>query len=226
MSELIGIVGSSGEGKSTSIETLDPKETFIINVIGKPLPFKGWKSKYITADPTKDTGNYVETDKSAEIVKIMDYINTKRPEIKNIILEDLQYVMSTEAMNRALEKGYDKWTEMAKHMWDIVNKARTLRSSIRVFCMWHDETVSENYVPKRKIKTLGAMLDRQITLEGLFTIILFTRVTTDPKTKENKYEFVTQTEDGTTAKSPKGMFDRTIPNDLAFVNQKIDEYYN
>ncbi|MFH1276139.1 MAG: ATP-binding protein, partial [Candidatus Woesearchaeota archaeon] len=101
MSELIGIVGSSGEGKSTSIETLDPKSTFIINVIGKPLPFKGWKSRYIKADPNSNTGNYVETDKSAEIVSILQYVNDKRPEIKSVILEDAQYVMSTESMNRA-----------------------------------------------------------------------------------------------------------------------------
>ena len=226
MSELIGIVGSSGEGKSTSIETLDPKSTFIINVIGKPLPFKGWKSRYIKADPANNTGNYVETDKSAEIVSILQYINDKRPEIKNIICEDLQYVMATESMNRALEKGYDKWSEIGKHMWDILQKARTMRSDARIFCLWHDETVSENYVPKRKIKTLGKILDSQVTLEGLFTIILFTKVTTDPKTKENTYEFVTQTEDGTTAKSPKEMFERYIPNDLAFVNKRIDEYYN
>jgi len=226
MSELIGIVGSSGEGKSTSIETLDPKSTFIINVLGKPLPFKGWKSKYVLANPKEGTGNYVETDKHSEIISILEHINKTRTDIKTIILEDAQYIMANENMARALEKGYEKWSELANHMWGVLNKARTLRSDLKVICMWHDESISENYQPKRKIKTAGAMLDRHITVEGLFTVILFTKVTTDPKTKVNKYEFVTQTEDGTTAKSPKGMLERYIPNDLALVVKKVDEYYN
>jgi len=226
MSELISIVGPSGEGKSTSISTLNPQDTFIINTLGKSLPFKGWKSKYILANPKENTGNYVETDKYNEIVSILDYISTKRPEIKQIVLEDTQYIMANESMARALEKGYDKWSDFASHMWQVLNKARTLRKDLKVFCLWHDETVTENYNPKRKIKVLGAMLDRQITIEGLFTIVLFTKVSTDPKTKENVYQFCTQTQDGTTAKSPNGMFDLFIPNDLNYVCQKIDEYYD
>lgn len=226
MSELIAIVGGSGEGKSTSIETLNPNETYIINVAGKPLPFKGWKTKYVKDNPTDKNGNYVDSTSSAEICNILTYIDKKRTEIKVIVIDDAQYCMATEAMNRALEKGYDKWTEMAKHMWDIVNTARTSQRDIKVIFCFHDEVVNENYVPKRKIKTLGAMIDKTITLEGLFTVVLFTHVSLDPKTKVNTYQFCTQTQGGTTAKSPKGMFDLFIPNDLAYVCKQIDEYYS
>jgi predicted kinase len=225
MSDLIAVVGPSGEGKSTSIEHLDPKTTFIVNTIGKPLPFKGWRSIYTKADPANNTGNYVEADKSAEIVKIFNYVNTKRPEIKQLVLDDGQFTMAYDAMSRSTEKGYEKWSDLARHIWDIMNCARTLRSDLKVFFLWHDETVAKE--SRRKMKTLGAMIDNTITLEGLFTVVLFTKVTTDQKTKENVYQFVTQTEDGSTAKSPKGMFEeRYIPNDLAYVCKKIDEYYN
>lgn len=226
MSELIAIVGGSGEGKSTSIETLDPQKTYIINVAGKPLPFKGWKGNYIKDNPKDKSGNYIDSTNSTEISHVLTYIDTQRPEINVIVIDDAQYCMATEAMNRALEKGYDKWTEMAKHLWDIINTARTLHRDIKVVFCFHDEVVSENYAPKRKIKTLGAMIDKTITLEGLFTVVLFTHVSTDPKTKVNLYQFCTQTQGGTTAKSPKGMFDLLIPNDLAYVCQKIDEYYS
>ena len=225
MSEIIAIVGPSGEGKSTSIETMDPKSTFVINVLGKSMPFKGWRAKYTTMQgPTDKTGNYVEMDKSPDICKVLKVINDSRPEITAVVLDDAQYVLATEFMNRALEKGFDKFAEMARNMFLILNTARGLRKDLKIFFLWHDETVSENYVPRRKIKTIGKMLDNNVTLEGMFTVVLFTKVTKE-RGKESTYQFVTQTEDGTTAKSPKGMFPLYIPNDLAYVAKRMDEYY-
>ena len=89
MSELIGIVGESGTGKSTAIRTLDSKETAIVNCVGKPLPFKGWKSKYKNFNPKGDkTGNYYSTDMSTDIIKFMNYISNNRPEIKHLVIDD------------------------------------------------------------------------------------------------------------------------------------------
>lgn len=104
MSVLVAIVGQSGTGKSTSIETLNPQETVLINVANKPLPFKGWKSKYVQKK-LSEGGNYVVTESAAQIVAALTYINQHRPEIKYIVIDDLQYIMSFEFMNKANEKG-------------------------------------------------------------------------------------------------------------------------
>lgn len=88
MGNLIAIVGTSGSGKSTSIRTLNPAETFIINVASKPLPFKGWRSKYALWNKSNPNGNFINTSDVPTIASILNYINTKRPEIKNVIIDD------------------------------------------------------------------------------------------------------------------------------------------
>lgn len=108
MADLIAVVGDSGSGKSTSLRNLDPKSTFIINVAGKPLPIKGWKKNYkaLVQDANqKWQGNLYKTSDVAKISTILKMINFQRPEIKVIIIEDAQYIMAFEAMERASEKG-------------------------------------------------------------------------------------------------------------------------
>lgn len=88
MANLIAIAGQSGSGKSSSLRNLDPKETFIINVASKPLPFKGWRSKYTIWNKDNPSGNYINTSNVQTIGQILNYINTKRPEIKNVVIDD------------------------------------------------------------------------------------------------------------------------------------------
>jgi ABC-type dipeptide/oligopeptide/nickel transport system ATPase component len=224
MSTLVGIVGQSGTGKSTSIETLNPKETAIINVSNKPLPFKGWKANYIQGK-LSEGANYISTDVAATIVQALKYISDNRPEIKHIIIDDLQYLMSFEFMAKAKEKGFEKFTDIGKNTFDVLNVSRQLRDDLIIFAIYHEESISENFNPKRKIKTIGKLLDDKITLEGLFTIVFFTEVKIEEDQKPHYY-FVTQTDGVTTAKSPRGMFDELlIPNDLSLVSTKINEYY-
>lgn len=221
MSEIIAVVGQTGTGKSTSIESLNPKETAIINIIGKPLPFKGWKAKY-----NSEHKNYSVSVSAKDIVSALKKISDTRPEIKVIVIDDFQYLMSTEFMNRSDEKGWDKFTDIARHAWDVINTAKSLREDLKVVVLSHDEMIQENFQPKRKIKTIGKMLDDKVTLEGLFTVVLFTDVTKDQQTGELNYRFITQNDGSTTSKSPRGMFkDFMIPNDLAYVIRCIDEYY-
>jgi len=137
-----------------------------------------------------------------------------------------QYIMSTEFMNRANEQGWQKFTDIAKHVWDIITTAKSLREDLKVFILSHDEIITENFAPKRKIKTIGKLLDDKVTLEGLFTVVLFTNVSKDKEKNELAYTFITQNDGTTTAKSPRGMFETlNIPNDLAAIVKKINDYY-
>ena len=63
MSESILILGESGCGKSASIRTLVPTETFIINVNNKKLPFRKGKEDYLQGE--NGSGHYVSTDDSS-----------------------------------------------------------------------------------------------------------------------------------------------------------------
>lgn len=222
MSEIIAVVGQTGTGKSTSIESLNPEETVIIGLTNKGLPFRGWKQKYKSGTG----GNYLITHDSKKIVDTLDFINTKKPEVKQVIIDDFQYLMSTEFMLRSGETGWEKFTDIAKHAWNVITKARDLREDLKVFILTHDEIITENFQPKRKIKTIGKLLDEKITLEGLFTVVLFTDVYKEQGSDSLTYSFITQNDGTTTGKSPKGMFETLkIPNDLSLVIEKMDEYY-
>lgn len=225
MSTLVAIVGQSGTGKSTSIRTLNPKETVIINISNKPLPFKSWKKDY-KEGKLSEGANYVSTDSAAVIVQALKYISDSRKDIKHVVIDDSQYLMSFEFMAKAKERGFDKFTDIAKNTFDVLNTARQLREDLKIFVLCHEEVTNENFSPKRKIKTVGKLLDDKITLEGLFTIVLFTEVRIEEDQRPHYY-FSTQTDGITTAKSPMEMFDEIlIPNDLNYVSQKIDEFFN
>jgi len=224
MANLIAIVGSSGTGKSSSIRNLDSTQTFIVNVASKPLPFKGWRSKYSVWNKDNPTGNYINTSNVQTIGQILNYINTKRPEIKNVIIEDSQYLMGFEYMDRAQEKGFQKFTDIAQKFYSVLKAAIMMRDDLNVILTCHSENIGTADEPQLKIKTLGKMIDNSITVEGLFTYVFFTDIR---KGEDDKPEYVFQTHsDGTTtAKSPMGCFEEDyIPNDLEYVLEKIAEY--
>lgn len=221
-SKLIGIVGPTGTGKSTSIKHLDSKETYIINVAKKELPFKGAEKLYNT-----ENKNYKEVDDANEISRVLRNISEKAPHIKNVIIEDSNYIMGFNLLAKATENGFTKFTMMAKDMVDLFREARKLRDDLKVFYFTHPETIEDNgEIIGYKIKTAGKMIDNQIVLEGLFTICLYTHV------EENKdgsvtYNFITNRFRKYPAKSPDGMFNEIkIPNNLKLVTDTIDEYYN
>lgn len=215
MSRVVGIMGESGTGKSTSIECLPPENTFIISVTQKDLPFRGWAKKYTALSKDNPNGNYYQTDDYAVIDKIITGIES-RESLKYIAIDDSQYLMGNEFMRRSNERGYDKFTEIGRHYWDLIIKLGLLRKDITVFVLTHTEIIDG----RAKIKTIGKMLDEKITIDGMFTILLCTGVDKD------QYFFETQGHGITTAKSPKGMFkDARINNDLLLVSNTIKQYY-
>ena len=155
MANLIAIVGQSGAGKSSSIRNLNPAETFIINVASKPLPFKGWRSKYTIWNKENPQGNYINTSNVQTIGQILNYINTKRPEIKNVIIDDGQYLMSFEYMDRAAEKGFQKFTDIAQRFYSVLKTSILMRDDLNVIMTCHSENIGTADEPHFKIKTLG-----------------------------------------------------------------------
>lgn len=127
-------------------------------------------------------------------------------------------------MARVDEKGYGKFTDMAKHAYEALKAAMGMRDDLVVCVLTHSENTGDNINPYYKIKTQGKMLDSVITLEGLFTYVLFTRVVLN-ENNEPSYKFVTNSDGTCTAKTPMGLFsDILIDNDLDAVIKRIKEY--
>lgn len=220
MSNAVLVLGKTGSGKSTSIENLDPKETFIINVVGKDLPFRGGRKRYTT-----DKQNYFSTHNPNNIVQLLKQISDEAKHVKTVIIDDFQYVMSYEFMTTTTT-GFDKFNEIAEHAFAIINTAKNLRDDLTVIFLSHTEENVDSLGQKSyKIKTIGKLLDDKITIEGLFTIVLMAEQRMDAD--KVVYGFKTKGTVKDTVKSPKDMFEKEyIPNDLKVVIDTIEAYNN
>ena len=199
MAIIVMIYAQSGTGKSTSLRNFKPEDVCIVNVSGKPLPFKN-KHK------TFNTDDYMAIDAAI-----------KKAPAKSIVIDDATYLMTGEYMRTAKVTGYQKFTDMALNYYTLVKAAAALPSDKIVYFMGHSDTDANG---NEKFKTIGKMLDEKVTLEGMFTIVLKTVVT------DGKYQFSTRNSGQDTVKTPLGMFnDVLIDNDLAMVDKTIREYY-
>ena len=196
------ILGESGTGKSASMRNFTKDEVAIINVAGKPLPFKS------DLKP-------VNTDDYADIMADLKELAKTHT---RIVIDDAQYLMANEFMRRAMEKGFDKFMEMGQHYWSLIDSVKKLPDECIVYFLSHIERKDNG---EEKVKTIGKLLDEKITIEGMFTIVLKTCV------QDGVYSFVTQNNGKDTVKTPMGMFDTYgIENDLKYVDAKIRDYYN
>ena len=194
------ILGESGTGKSASMRNCTPDRFGIINVSKKPLPFKSNIKTFNTDDYGKIIG-------ALKIAKV-----------PSIVIDDSQYLLANELFDRANEKGYDKFTNMAANFRDLIHFVNELEDEDKiVYFLHHPETDSNT--GRVKAKTIGRMLDEKLTLEGCFDIVLHA------KTDGTEHWFSTQSDGTDTAKSPEEMFEAKIPNDLAFVDRTIRDYY-
>lgn len=204
------ILGSSGSGKSASMRKLNPADTLLVQAVRKPLPFpsKGW------AYHTKErAGNIFVTDSWEQIIKLV-----KKTQRKVIVIDDFQYVLANEFMRRSDERGFDKFTEIGRHAWEILHTISSLPDDVRVYVLSHTQEDEHGNV---KMKTIGKLLDEKITCEGLFTIVLRAVV------HDGTHVFQTRNSGSDTTKAPMGMFDADrIENDLAAVDQTVCSYYN
>ena len=194
------ILGDSGSGKSTSLRNFSPDEVGIFKVAAKPLPFK----KKL---PSLATSDY------AEIARVI-----KGSPRKTFVIDDSQYLMCFENFAKAKETGYTKYTDMALHFYNLLQLViHQTPPDVLVYFLHHTETDSNT--GKVKAKTLGKMLDSQLTVEGLFAIVLMC------VTDGHKHVFVTQSDGTTSCKSPIDMFPPEMDNDLKAVDTAIRKYY-
>ena len=213
MSNLVVILGESGTGKSTSIRNLNPKETFIINVLNKPLPFKGHKKSY-----NSENKNYFESDKYTEIMSYLKAINDRRPEIKNIIIDDFSFLMNNEFMRRCREKSFDKFTDMGFNMFSIMESCKNLRDDLCCFIFCHTEKDHSGII---KPRTVGRMTADYVGITERVSIVFHTQVI------DGQYKFLTQFNGTCMAKTPMGMFEELlIDNDLQEIIPIINDYDN
>jgi len=223
MSKLVGVAGPSGHGKSTGLRNLDHTKTLVINVAGKDFPFQGSRKLY-----NKENKNYLEATTSDDVVAILKNVSAKMPHINYVVVDDFQYIVGMEFVDKALEKGYDKFSAMAQHMVNIVKPQlhQKLRDDLYVIILTHDEIVEKDYQKERKMKTAGKLVDQHITLEGFFTVVFFTQIKKLEGQEEPSYFFRTRTDGICNSKSPMGMFeDALIPNDLEPIMNRMEEYY-
>lgn len=196
------VLGASGSGKSASMRNFKENDVRILNVASKPLPFR----------------NVNKLKKANKATYAMIKGAVKSGQTLSYVVDDAQYLMAFESFDKINETGYSKFSTMAKNYEDML---RTIQEDTSpdtiVYIMQHIDKDEDGNI---KAKTLGKMLDQQLTIEGLFSIVLLA------KTEERRHFFVTQSDGTNPCKSPMGMFDEIeIDNDLKMVDDTIREYY-
>jgi hypothetical protein len=199
MAVLVMIYGQSGTGKSTSLRNFKNEEVAVVNVSGKPMPFRGNLKPYNSDNYQKIMAAIAKTDR------------------KSIVIDDATYLMVNEFMRTAKQTGYQKYTDMACSFNSLIEFAALLPEDKIVYFMGHSDQADDG---REHFKTIGKMLDNYVTVEGRFTIVLKTVV------QDGKYYFSTQNSGQDTVKSPMGLFaSNLIDNDLKFVDDCIRDYW-
>lgn len=194
------IMGESGTGKTYSIKNFKKGEALVFSVEKGRLPFKS---------DLQIIKNATYTDLGTEL---------KEPKYKTYIIDDSQYLLVNEMFDRVNESGYKKWTDIALRFRNLIHFINSgMPDDVIVYFLHHTEFDSNS--GRTKAKTVGKLLDNQLTVEGCFDVVLMTQI------ENGEHIFVTQSDGFTTCKSPEDMFEKKIPNDLKVVDTAIREYY-
>ena len=204
------IIGTSGSGKTTSLEKLDPKQTFYIDADGKGLSWKGWRKQY-----NKENKNYFQCDAPEQIFSLMQTIDEKQKQIKFLVIDTLNGCMVADEMRRAKEKAYDKWMDLAQSVYNIVDYSNKMRDDLTVILIGHTQTSDDGFTC---MLTNGRKLNK-ICLESKMTTVLLSRINDN-----GEYVFETRAKNST-AKTPRGAFDvDEIPNDITLVIDALKDF--
>lgn len=217
MAKVIGIIGESGAGKTTSLRNLDPKTTFYIDCDKKGLNWKGWRKQY---NGEGNPPNYWQTDSPSIVKGLLEKLDKQdnMKKFKTVVIDTINGVMVAEEMRNAKVQGYGKWTDLATYIYEIIDYSLTMRGDIVPIIIAHSETISDdNGYLFTRMKTNGRKLDK-IVLESKLTTVLLAQC------KDGKYIFKTHA-DNSTVKTPLGAFEEDeIDNDVVTVIKALEEY--
>ncbi len=156
MAQIIGIMGESGAGKTTSLRNLDPKTTLYVDADKKGLSWKGWKKDY-----NAENKNYFADD-HANVVKLaLQKVNTDKEykDYKVVVIDTLNGIMVADEMRRMKEKGFDKWQDLAASVYDIIDYALGMRDGVTVIFTAHTQTDhDDNGYMFTRIKTMALIM--------------------------------------------------------------------
>lgn len=210
MAQKVLILGSSGTGKSTSIRNLNPDETFIIKAVEKQLPFRKSDTLY-----NSEKKNVFTTQKISSVLAALGRIESN-PNIKTLIIDDFNYLLTFGYKEKAAEKGFQKFEVLAFGIMDIFEKIDAMRKDLIVYIIAHTQKDQDG---KLSMKTIGKFLDEKLVVEGLFSMVLLALG------NESDYKFIVNGMDP--AKTPIEMFESNeVENDLVLINKAITEYFN
>lgn len=226
MANTIMISGMSGAGKSSSMKYLDPKHTFLISCTNKQPQVPGYRSKYTKLDKNNlDTANWLVSNNYTTITQILKYIHLKRPDIKYIIIDDINYLISNDIFEKALEVGYTKFSVQAKNYYDLISTCQNLREDLFVVMMSHLENFGTEVEPEYRLWTSGKMLTQQINLDGLFSYNIYAERQINDETNELEYTFRTQSNGNDTCRTVNGCFAKKyIEPNLLYVINRIKDF--
>lgn len=193
------LIGQSGSGKSTSLRNFKSDEVAVVNVLGKPLPFK----------------SDIKAPKLDDYNAILKAIaGTKK---KTIVIDDANYLITNEFMNKSSVKGFDKYNEMGNNFFNLINGIKNIEGGKTVYLIMHEDTDENGNV---KPKTIGKLLDDKINIQGMFTVCIRSMF------DNGNYIFRLKTNGQDCVKTPFGMFENdTMENDLKEFDKIVREYY-
>ena len=193
------LIGKSGTGKSTSLRNFTKDEVAVVNVLGKPLPFK----------------SEIKAPKIDDYASILSQI--KMCEKKTIVIDDANYLITNEFMSKSSVKGFDKYNEMGNNFFNLINGIKNIEGGKTVYLIMHEDTDEDGNV---KPKTIGKLLDDKVNIQGMFTICIRSMF------NNGKYIFRLKTNGQDCVKTPFGMFEEEeMDNDLKEFNKEVRKYY-
>lgn len=228
MSACLCLAGFSNTGKSTTLKYLDPESTFIISCTNKQLQIPGFRKKYprFEIKNNKPQGRWFVSNNYENITKVLDIVSKHCEEIKTIVIDDLNYLLSNEIMDNALVKGYEKFSIQAKNYYDIIMKSHELREDLTVVLISHIINDGTDIEPSYKLYSSGKMLDKTVNIDGLFSYILYTEKTVGDD-GEVHYRVKTRTDGNDTCRSVAGCFEeKYVEPNMKEIIDRINQFEN